>query len=241
MSSMDVTTVAPSPSVLILLAYSDPDVSATLVRSLARAGTSQVITAPLSRALDGLAEDVKPDLVLLEDSSNVDALVRACEDMRRTTERPVVVLSELSDELGITRSLEAGIDDYLVMPISELELHARVNALARRWCAPRLEPTELSLGELRLSVAEQSVELAGRSVDLTPTEFRLLACLVAAQGNIVTHDHLMVNVWGAEYVDSRHYLHLYIRYLRDKLEDNPKSPQLIISEWGIGYRLVSAA
>ncbi len=240
MSRTDVTAAGARP-VLILLVYSDPAAAIDLVPTLARAGTSQVITAPLSRALDGLVESVKPDLVLLEESSTVEGLVGACEDMRQATQRPVVVLSKLSDELGITRALDAGVDDYLVMPISDLELQARVQALSRRWASGRTELAEIVFGDLTLSVAEHCVELAGRSIDLTPTEFRLLAVLVAAQGSIVTHDHLMVSVWGEEYVDSRHYLHLYIRYLRDKLEDVPASPQLIMSEWGLGYRLRSAS
>ena len=120
-------------------------------------------------------------------------------------------------------------------------MQARVHALSRRWTIGRSQSVERSFGDLTLSVAEHCAELAGRSINLTPTEFRLLAVLVAAQGGIVTHDHLMVSVWGEEYVDSRHYLHLYIRYLRDKLEDVPTSPRLIISEWGLGYRLRSAS
>ena len=98
----------------------------------------------------------------------------------------------------------------------------------------------LTFAGLELSPDEQSVAFDGRAIDLTPMEFRLLACLVAAQGNVLTHDYIMANVWGAEYVDSRHYLHLYIRYLRDKLETDSSDPKLIISEWGIGYRLQPA-
>ncbi len=237
MTGKDIKASGTPQSVLILIAYSDSDISANLARSLSEAALTEVITAPLSRVLDGLVENVKPDLVLLEDSSNVEELVGGCQEMRQSTQRPVVVLSKLSDELGIARALDAGVDGYLVLPVSDLELQGRVHALLRRRARARTELAEFVFGELSLSVAEQRVELAGRSIDLTPTEFRLLAVLVAAQGSTVTHDHLMVSVWGEEYFDSRHYLHLYIRYLRDKLEDVPKSPQLIMSERGLGYRL----
>ena len=91
-------------------------------------------------------------------------------------------------------------------------------------------------GGMVLSADEQSAEFCGRTFLLSPIEFRLLACLVSAQGKVVTHDYLMSRVWGAEYVDSRHYLHLYIRYLREKLEADRASPRIILSEWGIGYR-----
>ena len=73
-------------------------------------------------------------------------------------------------------------------------------------------------------------------MSLSPIEYRLLSCLVTAQGKVLTHDYLMTRVWGPEYVDSRQYLHLYIRYLREKLEADRKNPRIILSEWGIGYR-----
>ncbi len=225
---------------LILLAYEDPEQSSTLVRWLVREGTNEVLTCPLARAATSLIEDVRPDLILLQAASDADLLIAACEDIRGVTERPVVVLSEISDELAISRALDSGVDDYFVLPITERELVARVRALSRRWHASRVDQPVLTFAGLELSPDEQSVALDGRAVDLTPMEFRLLACLVSAQGNVLTHDYIMANVWGAEYVDSRHYLHLYIRYLRDKLEADSSDPKLIISEWGIGYRLQPA-
>jgi two-component system KDP operon response regulator KdpE len=133
------------------------------------------------------------------------------------------------------------VDDYFVLPITQRELVARVRALSRRWQTSRNEQPTLVFDELVLSPDKQTVDLEGRTIDLTPMEFRLLACLVSAQGHVLTHDYIMANVWGAEYVESRHYLHLYIRYLRDKLEADPKDPRLIISEWGVGYRLQCTA
>ena len=222
---------------LILLAYEDPEQSSTLVRWLVRDGTNEVLTCPLARAATSLIEDIQPDLILLQAASNADLLVAACEDIRSVTERPVIVLSEITDALTVSRALDSGGDDYFVLPISEREFVARVRALSRRWQATRGNQSVLTFAGLELSPNEQSVALDGRAVDLTPMEFRLLACLVSAQGNVLTHDYIMANVWGAEYVDSRHYLHLYIRYLRDKLEIDSSAPKLIISEWGVGYRI----
>ena len=237
MSRTAVSTPGTDAGSLILLAYEDPEQSSTLVRWLVRDDKNEVLTCPLARAATSLIEEVRPDLILLQAASNVNLLVAACEDIRGVTDRPVVVLSEITDEMAISRALDSGVDDYFVLPITERELVARVRALTRRWQASRGNKSVLTFAGLELSPDEQSVALDGRVVDLTPMEFRLLACLVSAQGNVLTHDHIMATVWGAEYVDSRHYLHLYIRYLRDKLETEPKSPQLIISEWGIGYRL----
>ena len=224
-------------SPVILLVYEDAGESAALVSRLARAGSGDVLTCPLKRAASGLVEDVQPDLILLEASANVDALVAACQNIRQVTDRPVIVLSKLTDELAITRALDSGIDDYFVLPISEREFVARVKALSRRFQRHGSGRAQLAFGGLELCPDDQSVTVAGGVVDLSPMEYRLLSCLVAAQGNVVTHDYIMANVWGAEYVDSRQYLHLYIRYLRDKLEEDHRDPKLIISEWGIGYRL----
>ena len=149
----------------------------------------------------------------------------------------MIGLSKLTDELAIKRALDSGIDDYFVLPISEREFVARVKALSRRFQRHGSGRAQLAFGGLELSPDDQSVTVAGGVVDLSPMEYRLLSCLVAAQGNVVTHDYIMANVWGSEYVDSRQYLHLYIRYLRDKLEEDHRDPKLIISEWGIGYRL----
>ncbi len=240
MSRALVSTSGTDAGSLILLAYEDPEQSSMLVSWLARDGRNEVLTCPLARAATSLIEDVRPDLILLQAASNADLLVAACEDIREVTERPVVVLSEITDALTVSRALDSGVDDYFILPITERELIARVRALSRRWQATSGSQSALTFAGLELSPDEQSVAFDGRAVDLTPMEFRLLACLVSAQGNVLTHDYIMANVWGAEYVDSRHYLHLYIRYLRDKLETDSSDPKLIISEWGIGYRLQPA-
>ncbi len=157
--------------------------------------------------------------------------------MRAQTERPIVVMSERSDELLITRVLAAGIDEYLVLPIGARELAARIEAMLRRMNHYNGLRETNRIGGLILSSTDLSAECNGRKVFLSPIEFRLLSCLASAPGKVFTHQTIMARVWGAEYVDSRHYLRVYIRYLREKLEDDPTKPQMILSEWGIGYRL----
>jgi two-component system KDP operon response regulator KdpE len=146
------------------------------------------------------------------------------------------VLSERSEELLVARVLAAGIDEYLVQPIGERELTARIEAMLRRMRRYGGPAQTNQLGGMILSSSDLSAELDGRRTFLSPIEFRLLACLASAPGKVLTHQTLMARVWGAEYVDSRHYLRLYIRYLREKLEEDPAQPQMILSEWGVGYR-----
>ncbi len=221
---------------LLLLFYADAAASADLVRSLSASGRYDIVTCPLSQPAGALVDELRPQLVLLQPPEEKSGQMEACETVRAATDRPIVVLSHRHDELRVTRTLMAGIDEYLALPIGERELAARIDALARRLGA-RVPSLRTAYGDIALAIDDQSVDVGGRRADLSPIEFRLLSCLVAAQGKVVTHDALMSRVWGAEYVDSRHYLHLYIRYLREKLEPDPNDAQLILSEWGIGYRL----
>lgn len=220
----------------VLLLYAEPAQAARLVQRLS-SQNHEVISCPVSAPTERWVEELEPDLVLLVPPSEQKQLLKVCEAVRAQVECPVVVLSERGEELLVTRALEAGVDEYLVLPIGDLELAARIEAMLRRMHrSVGLKATQ-EVGGLILSSADHSVAREGRKVLLSPTEFRLLACLASAPGKVLTHQTLMSRVWGAEYVDSRHYLRLYIRYLREKLEDDPTKPQLIVSEWGVGYRL----
>jgi two-component system KDP operon response regulator KdpE len=181
--------------------------------------------------------DLQPDLVLLLPPADEVELVHACEIVRDGTDRPLLVLSEQKEELLIARALASGVDEYLVTPMGNRELAARIEAMLRRIRRTAGAGSGRDLGVLRLAPEDNSVLLNGRRVPLSPIEFRLLVCLASTPGVVVSHQTLMTRVWGDEYVDSRNYLRLYIRYLREKLEEDPTIPQLIVSEWGVGYRL----
>lgn len=220
----------------ILLLYAEAAQAATLVQRLS-SENYEVISCPVSAPTEPWVEELQPDLVLLVPPSEPKQLLQSCETVRARTERPLVVLSERGEELLVTRALAAGIDEYLVLPIGDRELAARIDAMLRRMDRGAGLKETRQIGGLTLSSTDHSVERDGRRAFLSPIEFRLLACLASAPGKVLTHQTLMSRVWGAEYVDSRHYLRVYIRYLREKLEDDPTNPQFIISEWGVGYRL----
>ena len=233
-SALDTTGLDATRSRLLLL-YAEPAQAASLVQRLP-VERYDVVTCP-TYSPKGWLQDLRPDIVLLAAPPDIEQLVAACEAARAETESPVIVLSDLADETAVTRSLATGIDDYLVLPLGDRELVARIEAMLRRiHRAPSSDDTR-RIGDLVLSTSDHTVMRAGRRVVLSPIEFRLLACLASAPGKVLTHQTLMSRVWGAEYVDSRHYLRVYVRYLREKLEDDPNHPQLILSEWGVGYRL----
>ncbi len=220
----------------VLLLYAQARQVPDLMECLSAEGY-EVIACPTSTPQERWMADLQPDLVLLLPPADEVELVHACEIVRDGTDKPLLVLSEQREELLIARALASGVDEYLVTPMGNRELAARIDAMLRRIRRTAGAGSGRDLGVLRLAPEDNTVVLNGRRVSLSPIEFRLLACLASTPGEVVTHQTLMSRVWGDEYVDSRNYLRLYIRYLREKLEEDPTVPQLIVSEWGIGYRL----
>jgi two-component system KDP operon response regulator KdpE len=197
----------------------------------------ETVLCPLSIATPPVVEALQPDLVLVAcPDGEVRDTVDACARARASTEGTVVALSGHRKDVVIARALGTGIDEFLSLPISDQELLARLGALLRRSRGANGSEATQHVGGLTILAEEQAVNLRGRKIDLSPIQFRLLACLASAPGKVLTHQTLMSRVWGAEYVDSRHYLRLYIRYLRERIEDDPNAPKMILSEWGVGYR-----
>lgn len=219
----------------LLLLYTDAEQAAGLAQRLSTTNY-EFISCPLSASGAGWLEELHPDLILLDPPPEQTELLQTCERVRELSERPVVVVSECEAETVIARVLATGIDEYFVLPIGDRELRARIDALLRRIRRYAGSRENEKLGDFALVAADLSAERGGRKVFLSPIEFRLASCLASAPGKVLTHQTLMSRVWGAEYVDSRHYLRVYIRYLREKLEDDPANPKLILSEWGVGYR-----
>jgi two-component system KDP operon response regulator KdpE len=157
-------------------------------------------------------------------------------ELRAWSAMPVLVLSARSQERDKIEALDAGADDYLIKPFSRGELLARVRALLRR--AGRSEAPRLAFGEIEVDFVLRQVMRAGVMVHLTPIEYRLLCALIAGQGKVLTHRQLLREVWGPSFVDSAHYLRIYLGHLRHKLEADPARPRHFLTETGTGYRFV---
>lgn len=178
-----------------------------------------------------------PDLVILDlglpDGDGTD-LIR---DLRGWSQVPVIVLSARSDERQKIAALDAGADDYLTKPFGIGELLARVRVVARRQIA-RPGRTVVAFGDVTVDLATRSVERARAAVHLTPIEYRLLTTLIAHAGKVLTHRHLLRDVWGPSHVESHHYLRVYMGNLRAKLETDPAQPKHLLTVTAVGYRLV---
>ena len=189
---------------------------------------------------DGIAEAAQhpPDVVILDlglpDMEGVVVLKR----LREWSRVPVVVLSVRDREEDKIAALDAGADDYVTKPFSSGELLARLR-VAQRHAAPTSETTVFRSGQLEVDLAARVVKLKGKEVKLTVTEYSLLRLFVQHAGKVLTHRQILREVWGPNYVEQTHYLRVYLAHLREKLEDNPAQPELLTTEPGVGYRMVS--
>jgi len=160
------------------------------------------------------------------------------ERLRETSQVPVIFLSAKGEESDRIRGLDLGADDYITKPFSSRELISRIRAVLRRTePAPSASRSDIVVdGELRIDFDQRKVIARGQEIRLRPTEYRLLYQLVTNAGRLLTHETLLSRVWGTEYRDEDQYVRLYITYLRQKIEKDPKNPKYILSERGLGYR-----
>ena len=177
------------------------------------------------------------DLVVLDlglpDGDGID-FIRA---YRGWSDGPVLILSARTEERHKIDALDAGADDYLTKPFGVGELRARVRALMRRRQRPGGEALPLlEFGDIVVDLARRQVWRKGEAVHLTPIEYRLLAMMVSHPGQVLTQRRLLAEIWGASYIESSHYLRVYVGHLRQKLEDDPAQPRHFLTETGVGYR-----
>lgn len=186
-----------------------------------------------------LAGNRRIDLFLIDlglpDGDGV-ALVR---QIRAWTQRPILVLSARTQEAQKVDALDAGADDYVTKPFGVAELHARIRvALRHAGLAVSAGDTRLAVGALAIDLVARSVTRAGQPVRLTATQWRLLEVLARHAGRVVSARQLLREVWGPGHAEQAHYLRIYMHQLRQKLEDDPAQPRFLLTETGVGYRLV---
>jgi two-component system, OmpR family, KDP operon response regulator KdpE len=179
----------------------------------------------------------KPDLVILDlglpDGSGIDFI----HEFRGWSSVPVIVLSARVNETDKIAALDAGADDYLTKPFGVGELLARVRATLRRHAAPAGGSAGVfRFSDVEIDQANRIVRKAGAIVHLTPIEYRLLSLMIGNAGKVLTHRHLLREVWGPSFIESNHYARIYVGRLRQKLEADPAQPRHFLTETGVGYR-----
>jgi two-component system, OmpR family, KDP operon response regulator KdpE len=178
-----------------------------------------------------------PDIIILDlglpDCDGHEVVIK----LREWTQTPIIILSVRDQESEKIKALDAGADDYLTKPFNMGELLARIRVALRRSAKTVDEPV-LTFGEITLDIARRIVNLRGKELKLTPTEYEILKYLALQADRVVTHQQLLRAIWGPNYQEHTHYLRIYIGQLRHKIEADPTQPRYILTESGIGYRLV---
>jgi len=185
----------------------------------------------------------EPDLVILDVGVNASGGTESCRRIRQVCDAPMLVLGTQGREELIVRWLEEGATDYLTKPFEVGELVTRVRILLRR-ATPRPSrqaPTVYGDDYLAVNLADRRILVEGRLVQLTPTEYRLLGFLLENAGRVLTYEQVLEQVWGRDYLDYVDYVRIYIWRLRKKIERDPRQPQYILTEHGVGYRFEKAA
>lgn len=183
----------------------------------------------------------KPQAVLLDATSRVAEIRELVRVIRAASDMAILVLRSEREPHAASLMLEAGADDCVPDSTDSRELVARLRAAIRRSKQQmQVQATDcVTTGALVVNRETREVYLSGVRVSLTPTEFRLLETLAMNVGKPVPHRALLSNVWGAEYIGESHYLRVYMGYLRQKLERNPRAPRYLLNDWGVGYRLAA--
>jgi len=220
----------------ILVIDDDTGLLQVLRASLEADGYSVLVASNGEEGLR-IAYKENPDLLVLDVMMPGLSGWDVCRHIRRMSSVPIIMLTALSTVDEKKRGLRLGADDYITKPFAHGELVARMEALFRR------VEMEFSLsntsvyddGVLKIDLQKQQVHRKGRPVHLSPKEYALLSRLVETPGQIVPHQELLTHVWGARYSHETGYLSVYIRYLRQKLEDEPSNPRYILTRWRLGY------
>ena len=180
----------------------------------------------------------RPDLVLLDIQMPRMNGWDVCHRLRDMCDVPIIIVSVNGQKPDVLRGFALGVDDYVIKPFYFPELLVRIEALLRRsaFNKERGQSESFHNEEIDINWPSHQVWVRGQKVELSPTEFRLLACLVENRGWVLTHEKLLRTVWGPNYFGDKSYVKLYIRYLREKIEKDPSDPKWVLTERGVGYR-----
>jgi two-component system, OmpR family, KDP operon response regulator KdpE len=223
-------------AIRVLIVDDEPQIRRFLRTSLSAHGY-RMIEASCGRQAITLTATERPELVLLDlglpDMDGLEVIHR----LREWSAVPIIVISVRGEEVKKIEALDGGADDYVTKPFGMGELLARIRAALRHRLQAEVEEPVFRSAGLSVDLVRRVVTVEGREVKLTPKEYDLLRILVTHAGKVITHQHLLREVWGPGSLYETHYLRVYVGQLRQKLEPDPTQPRYILTEPGVGYRL----
>lgn len=201
--------------------------------------SNDYVVAQAATAKEGLvtAANHPPDMVILDlglpDINGHEVL----KQLREWYTNPVIILSVQSDETDIIKALDNGANDYLVKPFRTGELLARIRSVLRSKVVDELTPV-ITIGDLHIDLTLRTVKKGSEAIKLTATEYNLLSLFARNEGKVLTHQYLLREVWGPGYINQSQYLRVFVAQLRKKIENDPNRPDYLLTESGVGYRMV---
>ncbi len=226
-----------SDKLVVLVVEDEPQIRRLLRAALTGQGY-RLLEAATGRDGVTMAASHRPDLMILDLGLPDFDGIEVIRQVRGWSAAPIVVLSARGKEQDKVAALDAGADDYVAKPFGMDELKARMRVALRHRAAIQNDEAQpaVSIGELTVDFVRRDVRLAGQRIHLTPIEYKLLCVLVRRAGKVITHRQLLVEVWGPAFADQTHYVRIYMKRLRQKLEPIPARPRYLLSEPGVGYR-----
>ncbi len=223
----------------VLIVEDDKTLLSVLEYNLAKEGYNVVSATDGVEALE-IARKEKPDLIILDIMLPKMSGFEVCRILRKEMTAPILMLTAKDDEIDKIAGLDLGADDYMTKPFSMRELLARARAMLRRaeMQVPKLAmENQLKFGDIEVDIRRHSVTKGGNILGLTPKEFDLLTFLASNRGLVFSRDQLLEKVWGYDYFGNTRTVDVHIRWLREKIENNPNKPKRLVTVRGVGYKL----
>jgi two-component system, OmpR family, response regulator len=220
----------------ILVVEDDPNILEALKYNLGKEGYETITAVDGVQALEA-ARVSKPDLIIMDIMLPKMSGFEVCRILRKEMPVPIIMLTARDDEIDKVTGLDLGADDYMTKPFSMRELMARIRAMLRRVEIQTVTPeTPVKFGDLEIDILHHVITRAGITLNLSPKEFDLLVFLTTNKGLVFSRDQLLEKVWGYEYSGDTRTVDVHIRWLREKIEDNPEEPKHLITIRGVGYK-----
>ena len=203
----------------------------------------EVLTAYDGEEALRIFQEESPDLIILDLMLPLLDGFEVCRRVRKTNDVPIVMLTARGEDIDKILGLELGADDYVTKPFNPRELAARVKAILRRSQASATDPAKMQiirLQDMQIDMFQHKVRVRDKFVDLTSKEFALLSLMASHPGRVFSREKLLEHVWGYDFYGDARTVDVHIRHLREKIEPEPASPQLILTVWGAGYKFREA-
>ncbi len=222
----------------ILIVEDDANLLDTLKYNLRKEGYGVAIASDGEQAIE-VARREKPDLIILDIMLPKMSGFEVCRILRKEMTVPILMLTAKADETDKIVGLEIGADDYMTKPFSMRELLARLRAILRRAKMVETQPEVelLKIGDIEVDIPRHRASISGRTLELTPKEFDLLALLARNKGLVFSREQLLEKVWGYDYAGDTRTVDVHIRWLRQKIEPEPENPRYLVTVRGAGYKL----